>query len=49
MSHVELKIFPQALAWLAAGRLALQGDVAVFDGQPLSQPLALDALEAGFR
>ncbi len=49
MRDIELKIYPQAVALLAAGRLALRGDEALFDGQPLSQPLTLAALEAGFR
>ncbi len=49
MQNIELKIYPQAIAWLSRGRLALHGNTAMFDGRPLTQPLTLDALEAGFR
>lgn len=49
MREVELKIFPQALAWLARGDLRYAGGQAYFRGQPLTAPLALDALEPEFR
>ena len=49
MQDVELKIFPQALAWLAGGALQLQAGEAVFKGRALSSPLLLDAVEEGFR
>jgi phosphoribosylglycinamide formyltransferase-1 len=49
MHEVELKIFPQALAWLARGELRYSGGQAHFRGAPLSAPLSLSDLEAEFR
>lgn len=49
MQEVELKIYPQAIAWLLRGELALQGKEAFFRGQALSAPLTLDALEEVFQ
>ncbi|MBI3171030.1 MAG: phosphoribosylglycinamide formyltransferase, partial [Hydrocarboniphaga effusa] len=49
MREVELKIFPQALAWLARGELRYAGGVLLFCGNPLTAPLSLDHLELGFR
>lgn len=49
MQLVELKIYPQAVAWLARGAVALSGDVAEYEGRPLTQPKQLDALEPAFR
>lgn len=50
MNEIELKIYPQAVAWLARGDLRMNpdGSVAV-KGRTLQQPLTLDALEADFR
>jgi phosphoribosylglycinamide formyltransferase-1 len=42
MQDVELKIFPQALAWAAGGRLKLQGNDAWLDGRRLAEPVRLE-------
>lgn len=49
MEEIELKIYPQAVAWLARGELALAGPQVRFRGQVLSGPLNLDAVEEIFR
>jgi phosphoribosylglycinamide formyltransferase-1 len=49
MEEIELKIYPQAVAWMARGELKLAGDVAEFRGRPLPTPLTLDDLEEGFK
>lgn len=49
MRDVELKIYPQAVAWLARGALRLEGGRAVFDGKPLAQPLSMHDLEPAFK
>jgi len=49
MQDVELKIYPQAVAWLARGSLQLQGDTAWLRGQALREPLTLNDLEECFR
>lgn len=49
MQEVELKIYPQAVAWMLAGDLALREGRACFRGRALAQPLAQDALEEPFR
>ncbi|HUR41850.1 MAG TPA: phosphoribosylglycinamide formyltransferase [Verrucomicrobiae bacterium] len=49
MNEVELKIFPQALAWMARGELRLADDGLCFRGRPLAAPLSLADLEAEFR
>lgn len=49
MRDVELKIFPQSVAWLAGGGLALQDGAVRFKGQLLSAPLTLSDLEDAFR
>lgn len=49
MQEVEVKIFPQALAWMAKGELKYDGGKAVFRGRPLAAPLTLADLEAPFR
>ena len=46
---IELRIYPQALAWMARGELCLAGGVAVFRDRALSEPLGLDELEEAFR
>ena len=48
MQDIELKIYPQAVAWMARDNLSLRGDVVVFHGQPLVQPLAMQHLEPEF-
>jgi len=49
MEQVELKIYPQAIAWMARGQLRLAGSLAMFRNQPLAEPLSLDDLEPEFR
>lgn len=49
MQEVELKIYPQALAWLARGELQLQGVQPSFRGRVLTTPLTLADLEAEFQ
>ena len=53
MQDIELKIYPQALAWVARGELRCefqQGHAqAWFRGRPLDRPLTLADLEAPFR
>jgi phosphoribosylglycinamide formyltransferase-1 len=49
MQEVELKIFPQALAWMARGELRLAADRVQFRGRPLAAPLTLADLEPPFR
>ena len=49
MRDVELKIFPQALAWMARDELRLDRGTVMFRGQRLTQPLTLAALEPEFQ
>jgi phosphoribosylglycinamide formyltransferase-1 len=49
LDDIELKIYPQAIAWMAAGELSLRNDGVWFRGRRLSQPLSLKDLEGGFR
>lgn len=49
MNEVELRIYPQALAWMARRELRLDGASARFRGRRLEQPLSLDDLEPEFR
>ena len=49
MNEVELKIFPQALAWALQTKLQLHHGQARFNGAPLKQPLGLEHLEEVFR
>lgn len=49
MQDIELKIYPQAVAWMARGELALEQGQVRFRGRPLQQPLGLQDLEAEFR
>lgn len=48
LERIELKIYPQAVAWMARGDLRLAGAHAEFRGRPLSSPLALSDLEDAF-
>ncbi|HXH03088.1 MAG TPA: phosphoribosylglycinamide formyltransferase [Candidatus Competibacteraceae bacterium] len=41
----EHRIYPLALRWLARGRVRLEGDTVLLDGQPLSRPLLLEELQ----
>ena len=36
VQEVEHRIYPEAVSWFASGRLRLQDDVALLDGQPLT-------------
>jgi phosphoribosylglycinamide formyltransferase-1 len=49
MQEVELKIYPQALAWIARGELSLAAGAVQFRGRPLAVPLTLADLEPEFR
>jgi len=49
MRDIELKIYPQAVAWMARGELALREHRVCYRGAVLPAPLALDALEPAFR
>lgn len=49
MHDIELKIYPQAVAWLARGELSLSDAGVRLHGRALAAPVGLDALEAGFR
>ncbi len=49
MRDIELKIYPQAVAWLARGDLRMDGGRLMFKGAPLRAPLSLDDLEPAFR
>lgn len=49
MHEIELKIYPQTVAWLAQGDLSMEGDRVRFRGQLLDRPLGLDALDEVFR
>ncbi|NGY04675.1 phosphoribosylglycinamide formyltransferase [Solimonas terrae] len=49
MGEIELKIYPQAVAWMARGELALTGSQVRLRGRILNAPLGLDALEESFR
>lgn len=42
----EHLIYPRAIAWLAAGRVALRGDAALLDGQPLVAPVVVNEAPA---
>lgn len=48
MQEVELKIYPQALAWMARGELRLESGAVQFRGRPLAAPLTLADLEPEF-
>lgn len=49
MQEVELKIYPQALAWMARGELRFDAQGLTFRGRPLAAPLSLGDLEPPFR
>lgn len=49
MRDVELKIYPQALAWMARDELLLSREAVLFRGKRLAAPLTLDNLEPEFR
>ena len=41
----EHRLYPQAIRWLAEGRVSLNGQQLLFDQQPLQQPLQIDTDE----
>lgn len=45
MDEVELRIYPQALAWACAGRLEMRGEHVALDGQTLAGPLQMETLK----
>jgi len=49
MRDIELKIYPQALAWMARGELRLAQERLLFRGRELVAPLTLAELEPEFR
>lgn len=49
MHDIELKIYPQAVAWLSRGELRLAGDTVMFRGRALAAPLGMAALDEAFR
>ncbi|HVT34291.1 MAG TPA: phosphoribosylglycinamide formyltransferase [Nevskiaceae bacterium] len=49
MDEIELKIYPQAVAWQARGELCLRDGRAWLRGAPLAAPLTMADLEAEFR
>lgn len=40
--HGEYIILPKAVAWFAAGRLKLEGNMAMLDGKHLKEPVCID-------
>ncbi len=48
MQEIEVKIYPQALAWMARGELRYDAGALRFRGQPLVAPLTLADLEPAF-
>lgn len=48
LEEVELRIYPQAVAWMARGELSLRQEQVWFRGAALRQPLALKDLEDDF-
>ncbi len=48
MERVETRIYPQAIAWIARGELALNGGAVWFRGHRLQRPLGLGDIEEGF-
>ena len=49
MQEIEVKIFPQALAWMARGELRYHAGGVQFRGRPLAAPLTLADLEPPFQ
>ncbi len=48
MTHIEVRIFPQAIAWMARGLLRLEDGRVMLAGSRLDAPLQLADLEPGF-
>jgi len=49
LNEIELKIYPQAVAWMARGELRLVDNMAVLKGQRLERALQMDQLDEAFR
>lgn len=49
LEQIECRIYPQAIAWMAAGELRCEQGEVRFRGRPLLAALSLDDLEPGFR
>jgi phosphoribosylglycinamide formyltransferase 1 len=49
MLEVEVRIFPQAVAWLVSGDLRLGANGVIFRGRALTAPLSLEDLDPEFR
>lgn len=49
LEEIELKIYPQAVAWMARGELRLEAGAAVWRGRRLDRPASLQDLEEAFR
>lgn len=49
MRDIELKIYPQVVAWMARGELKLESERVWFRGQRRIAPLGLDDLDVEFR
>ncbi|WP_020650789.1 phosphoribosylglycinamide formyltransferase [Solimonas variicoloris] len=49
MAEIELKIYPQAVAWMARGELALTSRGVELRGRILAAPVGMDAVEEAFR
>jgi phosphoribosylglycinamide formyltransferase 1 len=49
MSEIELKIYPQAVAWMAQDRLQWRQGGAWFDGRPLAGALGMERMDAEFQ
>ena len=49
LRDIELKIYPQAVAWMARGELRLADGHVLFRGARLAAPLTMDDLEMEFR
>jgi phosphoribosylglycinamide formyltransferase-1 len=49
MLEVEVRIYPQAVAWLASGDLRLGANGVIFRGEALTAPLSLEELDPEFR
>lgn len=48
LEEVELKIYPQAVAWIARGELKLEAGAALLRGRRLAGPMNMDDLEEAF-
>jgi phosphoribosylglycinamide formyltransferase 1 len=49
MEEIELKIYPQAVAWMARGELRLEAGAALWRGRRLDRPATMQDLEEAFR